>query len=494
MIGQVRRLVVASLVLAAAVGGAVAYGHPGPDSATQAQLDGCRRDKSAEFTRTAPEWVDVGDHAYPASGPAPPGRWVSGVAEAYGNGPDAFHPSPADDPVAHDSFDSNLNVRVDPQDTGLLGSANFEGADEESGRIHAERELAGFPSWAWPEIGDRVQLYGSWVWDCGHWQPGGERTEIHPFRVIWTERTPSPRSPTGDAEGDLFVSSDATPAGKIAECAHATKGDAAAFKACLSTQPNWLDVVGDYVLTLAAPPRPPGATHLAVRVVDRGSTVDPHWTTTLRGETLTLRFHLDATPGVRLLLERQVFLGWRPLRPSALPEHLRVTFTKLLTRRSMDGPSALESTLAGQISKPPGEWLLFTDVAGLWALWPRVLAATDGRTFALRWTTDLYVRPGAPWRLLVYPHECDFGTASFDDPSTPMAPCPRTAEFGSLVGDDMPGELVVHYRGAQLGVHAANGGTAPPSTCPPANASGCYRLWWTVTRVRDEARRARAAR
>ncbi len=506
-----KRVVVGlAVAVAAAVSAVVGYGVLGPDPAKQAQSDGCARSRTDEFTRNAPGWVYVGDKDYPADGPAPPAKWLSGIVQAYGTSPDAVHPSGGDDPTTHDAFDVNFNVKPDPASEYLLGglpeadTGNFEGTGEERDRIHPERESSAFPAWAWPEVGDHVQVMGSWVWDCGHWDPGGERTEIHPYRAFWDERVPSPRSPYGESEGDLYVSTAATPAGRIAECAHATKGDRAAYKACTYSQPDWLDVSGDYALTLKAPPRPAGAKRLAIRVVDRGSTADPHWTTSLAGGRLTIRFHLDSRPGERLVLAKQVFLGWRPLRPVALPQHLRVTFTKLLTRRAMDPgcPTAsdtacgsVQSVLPGQISKAPGEWLVYTDVGGLWSLWPRVLPGDDGRSFAVRATTDLYVRPGASWRLFVFTHECDFGVATFDDPARPMAPCPKTAEFGNFAGDDVPGEIVVRYRGpAALGRHAANGSLAPPSTCPKANASGCYRLWWTIARVRDERARARAAR
>jgi hypothetical protein len=502
----VRRIaIVGAVAVFAAIGAVVAFGVLGPDPEKQSRSDGCGRSRQLEFTRQSPGWVYVNDKDFPASGPTPPTQWLSGVVSAYRNLPDASHPSGGDDPTTHDSFDLNVNVVPDPGYEQLMGglaeadTGNFEGEGEEKDRIHLERESSGLPAWSWPEAGDRVQAMGSWVWDCGHWDPGGERTEIHPYRALWDERAPSARSPYGESEGDLFVSTDATPAGQIAECAHKTKGDSAAYKACSFAQPSWLDVSGDYSLTLAAPPRPPGATHLVVRAVDRGSTLSPAWSSTIAGGTLTLRFHLDATPGTRLVVAKQVYLGWRPLAAATLPQHLRLTFTRLLTRRAMD-PGCPDSkpecgsvqTLRGdQITKGPGELLVYTDVAGIWTLWPRVLPAQDGRVFALRYSTDLYVRPAQEWRLFVFPHECDFGVATWSDPARPMAPCPKTGEFGNFSGDDVPGEIVVHYRGARaVGAHAANGSLEPPSTCPPANAHGCYRLWWTVTRIRDEHARA----
>jgi hypothetical protein len=502
----VRRIaIVGAVAVIAAIGAVVAFGVLGPDPEKQSRADGCGRSRQLEFTRRSPGWVYVNDKDFPASGATPTTQWLSGVVSAYRNLPDASHPSGGDDPTTHDSFDLNFNVLPDPGYEQLMGglaeadTGNFEGEGEEKDRIHLERESNAVPAWSWPEAGDRVQAMGSWVWDCGHWDPGGERTEIHPYRAIWDERAPSARSPYGESEGDLYVSTDATPAGQIAECAHKTKGDPVAYKACSFTQSNWLDVSGDYTLTLAAPPRPPGATHLAVRVLDRGSTVSPAWSTTTAGGKLTLRFHLDATPDMRIVVAKQVYLGWRPLAAATLPEHLRLTFTKLLTRRAMDPGcpdsksecGSVQTLLGDQITKGPGELLVYTDVAGIWALWPRVLPARDGRVFALRYSTDLYMRPAQAWRLFVFPHECDFGVATWSDPDKPMAPCPKTGEFGNVSGDDVPGEIVVHYRGAQaVGAHAANGSLQPPSTCPPADAQGCYRLWWAVTRIRDEGARA----
>jgi hypothetical protein len=492
----VKRLLIALVAVGAvALVGVVAYGVLGPDPAKQAQADGCARSRTAEFSRLGPGWAYVNDKDVPATSPSPPAQWLAGVVQAYKNGPDASHPSGGDDPTTHDSFDLNFNVLPDPAYRGLLGgienaeTGNFEGEGEETGRVHLERETKYQPAWTWPDAGDRVQVLGSWVWDCGHWDPGGERTELHPYRALWDERVPSSRSPYGESEGDLYVSTDATPAGQIAECAHATKGDQQAFKACTFAQPNWLDVSGDYTLTLKAPPKPPGATSLAVRVVDRGSTVDPHWTQAITGDTLTLRFHLSSTSPSRLIVAKQVFFGWRPVHKAI---HLRLTFTKLLTRRAMDPGCAHsqsdcgspESLRQDQISAAPGEWLVYTDVAGQWTLWPGVLKARDGSTFAERRSTDVYVTPKQPWRLFVFTHECDFGVGSWTHVNSPMAPCPASHEFGNFAGDDVPGEIVVHYRGANgVGKHALDGSLASPSTCPKSNVHGCFRLWWTIARV-----------
>lgn len=488
-----RRIALAALALAIAAGvAAIAHGVLGPDPQKQAQRDGCARSRTDEFNRLAPGWVYVNDGDYASSGPPPPVRRLAGIVDAARNLPLDAHPSGGDDPTTHNAFDFNMNIRPDPGFDQLLGgnpeerTGNFEGEGEETGRVHIERELTPRAEFAWPEAGDHVVVTGSWVWDCGHWDPGGERTELHPYRSLWTARVRSPRSPYGDAEGDLYISTDATPAGVIAECGHKTRGDKQAYRACTHTQPNWLDVSGDYDYVLKAPPRPPGAKRLVVRVVNRGSTIGvEHPRVTANGARL--RFHLAAKPDTRLVLAEQVFVGWRPAQRVV---HLRVAFTKLLTRRSMDPTCSScpnpESTLNQQIVRPPGEWLVYTDTDGIWRQWPRVYPAREGRVFAPNVHEDLYLPAGRPWRLFVFTHECDFGTLSWSVPTAPMKPCPRSGEFGNFSGDDVPGLVVRRFASpiAAVGTHTFNGSTSAPSTCPASNKRGCFALTVHISRVR----------
>src|SRR5205823_2278650 len=139
------------------------------------------------------------------------------------------------------------------------------------------------------------------------------------------------------------------------------------------------------------PPRPPGAKRLVARVVDEGSTVavvGPH----VGATSARLAFHLAAIPGKRVVLAEEVFVGWSPAPP---PVHLRVTFTRLLTRRSMDPSCAscpnAESKLGQQIVSPPGEWLVYSNVAGIWKRWPGIFHARDGSLFPLRLTQDVFL-------------------------------------------------------------------------------------------------------
>jgi hypothetical protein len=495
--------VIRALGLAAAIAavGAAAAPMPGPDPAAQALADGCTRKTAELFTQQVPTWVYANDKDYPATGPPPPPQWAKGGLPPTRGAPYyAVHPTAVDDPPTHDSYDVLQNILPDPAYSGLLGgdevagTGNFEGNDEETGRLHTELEQNAFPSFAWPEQGDRVQVLGSWIWDCGHWQPGGERTEFHPFRALWVDRGLSPRSSVGENEGDLLITTDKTQAGKQADCAHKTKGNGALFRACLAVEPNWQNVNGKFRFTLTAPSRPSPQAKLRVRLLDAGSTSGaPPVFVTQGARSATVSVTVDVPLGQRTVLAKQVFVGWSPMPASKRPEHLRLSFERLLVRRAMDpgcpnavpGCSSVETTKGGQITFPPGEWSLYTDVAGIWSTWrPAVLSVRDGQVVPLSKTVDFYVRRGSPWRFLVFTRECDFGALSASDPSRPPSPCPRSAELGDLSGDDVPGNVVDEYHSParSLGRHVSNS-RLEGSTCPPVNRSGCYQITYRVARV-----------
>jgi hypothetical protein len=477
--------VVAAIVAAAA---AVAYAGTRPDPATQARADGCGRSLAGLFKKEEPTWVYVNDAGAPSDGPAPPPQWARGVVSAtpawLGS-----HPSAIDDPVTHDSFDFLVNVKADGPDAFLLGTGNFGGEGEERGRLHTEWEEAALPTFAWPEPGDRVQLLGSWVWDCGHWQGGGERTELHPLRAVWVQRQGlSPRSATGETEADLFISTDKTPAGASADCAHRTKGDRTAFQACLAAEPNTQDANGVYRFDVAASPRPTPTAKLRVRVVDAGSSPGAPTVRIVPGaDRPRVLVTVAAAPGRRVVVAKKIFAGWGA---QPRPVHLRVRFEQILVRRAMDpgcpatntACASVQTMRRGQISKPPGEWVLYADVAGVWTRW-RLLRPVDGQTLRLGQTVDVYVARGRPWRVFVTGRECDNASLSAHSVTAPPSPCPGgTGEFLDLVGDDAPGAVVDRYpstRGVD-GVHVSNA-RLEESSCPPVNRDGCYRITYRVT-------------
>jgi hypothetical protein len=473
---------------------ATAREQPRADPEVDARPDGCGRDYLAQSQRQIPTWVFVGDRSAPAAGPAPPLRRLEGVVSSTYERELAVHPTPEDMPTIHRSYDLNVNVLPDPAYRGLLGgseaarSGNFAGRGESTGRVHAEREQGATPFFVWPETGDRVALVGNWVWDCGHWAGGGERTEIHPFDVLWVERRD--RSP--EAAGDLFLSTDKTFAGAQADCAHRAKGVGALFQPCQTTQSSWQDVSGTYRFRLRVPPRPGPKARLLVRVLDAGSTAEaPRPKARVKGNAVDVTLDAHATPGKKLVVAGRVLARWTRTAPA---EHVRLRFTRLLVRRKMDpgcpGGRATcgskQTTHGEQVSAGPGEWNVYVDAAGTWRMWGTgLLRARDGQVFRNGPTLDLRLARGRPWRVLVFTRECDFGSlGDADGASHALSPCPRSSEFGTFDGDDVPGIAVAHFRSpaAALGTHRLRP-QRRGSTCPAVNRLGCYEIVFRVERV-----------
>jgi hypothetical protein len=464
-------VVAAGLVVLAAAAGVLATTEAPPDPLGQAMADGCERNDATLLTLQSPNWVYVDDKDFPAGGPPPPLRFVRGAVQR-----DAadVHPSGGDNPVGHAAYDLTFDVDVGASDADLVAKTNT------SGGLHVEREEASAPSFAWPEPGDRVTLRGYWVWDCDHFTTNGEvtgeETELHPWTGLWVVRARSPRSRRGESEADLFLTTDKTEAGKSADCAHRTKHDRAAFKACVKSEPNYVDMGGSYDFTLPA--------HGRVHIVDAGSINAPP--VHVRGTHLTFVIPRD---GKRHVVAKEVFV-----RPTAPTVHLRVTFDKVLVRRAMDpgcvpaappGCGTPETTHDDQVSLgPAGEWNVYSDVAGVWSLWtPHVFRAKDGQTLEPHKRVDVWLPPTRPWRVFVWVRECDWGTLALGG-SGALYPCLKQREVGNRSGDDVPGAALVTFPDVRssLGKHSVNSSNNG-STCPPVNTKGCYRVTVTVRRV-----------
>ena len=473
-----------------------------PDPEVEARPDGCGRDYLAQTRRDSPNWVYVGDRDFPASGPPPPPRRLEGRIVSAFDRELAVHPTPEDLPTIHRGYDFNFNVLPDAAYRGLLAgtasarTGNFAGRAASTGRMHVEREQRSLARFAWPELGDRVGIVGSWVWDCGHWAGGGERTEIHSYRALWVERNggrASPLDPIGSSEGDLFLSSDKTYAGVEADCAHRTKGIVLAFRSCLATEPSWQDLTGTYTFRLRVPRRPRPGARLLVRVVDAGSSKGaPRARTTVSSGGVDVTLAVAARRGQPIVIAQRVLARWSN---TPRPEHLRIRFTRLLVRRAMD-PGCLggvpscaskQTTHGEQISKPPGEWNVYLDAAGVWRMWGKgLLRPRDGQVFRNGPTMNVRIARGRPWRLFVFTRECDFGSLGNADGAThAMPPCPRSSEFGTFDGDDVPGIAIARFKSpaAALGVHRLRPRRLG-STCPAVNRLGCWELTYRVDRVR----------
>jgi hypothetical protein len=483
------RVVAAAVVLTAGLAATFAAlaGRSAPSGIDpqQAVLDGSGRDYSAQVRREIPTWVYVNDHDAPPTGPPPPQQRLEGVVSSQYYPQLAAHPTEEDLPTVHRAYDFNFDVLPDRAYRGLLGgdpaahTGNFEGKGISTGRIHVEREQVALPSFAWPAPGDRVALVGSWIWDCGHWLPGGERTEIHSYRALLVQRS-------GGGEGDLVVSNDKTYAGVEADCAHKAKLVVPAFQSCLGTESRWADVRGTYRFRLSLPRRPG-----RVRVIDAGSSGGGAQVRAVaRGKGVDVTVTVTGDPAGRLVVAKRVLAG-APGR-----EHLRVHFTRLLVRRAMDPGcpngrptcGSKETTHGEQGSKPPGEWNVYLEAAGKWTTWAHGLLRThDGQVFRNGPTLNVFVPRGRPWRVFAFARECDFGSfGNADGAGHAMTPCPRSDEYGSFAdGDDRPGVVVKRFASpaAALGFHRARPVRAL-STCPAVNRRGCYELDYVVTRVR----------
>ena len=456
----------------------------GPDSRTQPLADGCTRDRGSVLTKQVPNWVYVG-------GGLAQNQDLTGVVDSQYQPDKAAEPAGTDDPFTHTSYDFTFNVKPDPPYENLLGTGNFEGQSSETARLHTERESLTFPTWAWPDRGDRISLVGSWVWDCDHLTATGEHTEIHPWRVLWVERNPggsSRRSSSGDREGDLYVTHAGTPADTQALCAHQTKGDRNAFKQCVATPVTSVPVTGTYTFVLKAGKKPSPKARLVYRVTDVGASSSA----TVRRLVDGISVSVDAS---QPLVAKRFFVGWRPVK--ARPLHLRIRLDSLLVRRAMDPgcptydlncPFKDESTLSGQVTTSPGEWNVYLDAGGIWTSWkPILVEVADGQTVPTKQRMDLFLTKGKPWRFFVQTRECDFGSlGNAYSIRGEVTPCPHVNEVGNVVSDDQPGILAVHFRSPQasLGRHQVNSSLAG-STCPASNVHGCYRLTFTISRIRQ---------
>src|SRR5205085_2282766 len=132
---------------------------------------------------------------------------------------------------------------------------------------------------------------------------------------------------------------------------------------------------GSYSFFLPAPPRPSSSAKLRLRVVDQGSAGAPSVSAVPKGNGVQVSLNVKVSPNQRVLVAKEVFTGWTPVKASELPVHLRVSFKSLLVRRAMDPgcPSgakecgSVETTRGDQITHGPGEWSMYWDAAGIWS-------------------------------------------------------------------------------------------------------------------------------
>jgi hypothetical protein len=492
---RARRVIGTALACSAAAAlGLPAGAAAGPDPVNQPLRDGCQRNPVGLLTYTSPEWVFVGGKQ---SGD--PVRAVEGASTLV-------HTADEDLPQGHSSYDLDWDVSPDPAYAGLLagdpsanggqGNGNYA-HDADFAKLHVEWETGSVPSFAWPTDGDRVKVWGQWIWDCGHWGEGiqtdqanpqgslvgtgdyflpgqveggapaglrGEQTELHPMQAIVVNRRAPYRAVAAESETDAFISSDGTHALGNEQCAKqlnpvpglATYGPD--FSGCVNAGANERQNINgrSYDFFVPAPPRPSPSAQLRVREEQLvgGHGASEQITPVSGGVLVHVAFdQVGAGDTSPLGFGRSYFVGWEG-GSAAAPEHVQLVLKSIKVNHSLD-PNTGRPTSTGV---PPGEYNLYVNANSFWSFigghgltgalpdeWaPPLGAVTDGQEVPVNRTVDFFVPRGAPVRLDFSGRECDLPRI---DPSV------VNGEVSD--GNDHPGEGIVTFpsAGAAVGDH-----------------------------------------
>lgn len=502
-------LAMAALTLVLAAAPAAEARAKRPTNRDQALKDGCQRPSFANLTLVnSPEWVYVNHD--------PSVHFARGVTRVA-------HPTPVDQPGTHDWFDFNANLVPEPPYRYLVagskaaGTNNFARGDvdaaEEYGRLHYEWEEGSLPKFAWPSDGDRTAVWGSWIWDCGHWTTEnnrvvGERTEFHPLNAIAVTRKNGAQARAGEWETDAYIGSDGTFAHVTEECARRMKPQSdgtygLGFFGCAANAPNEgkrdpatlrQKLARSYTFTLQAPIRPRGASRLVLRSVTRNHTGRVRQ----RIRRIKGGFEVTITPKTRTLRwGKSYFARWAGRRPPATS--LKVTFRSLLVKRADPDPSEGGPDPAGE------KVALYLDLNGYWKLvndWaPSLFAARDNMLIQLNRSVRITVQREGGVNLFVMGRECDgpSGVTLFGHFVPRTKPCPfnRTESKISSHNNDDPGTILDRYRSAAaaLGTHTSKSrptvffpGTGRITFFDGVQGNDVYELTYTIRRVSTRSR------
>jgi hypothetical protein len=469
---------------------------PGPTNRDQPLKDGCQRTTFLNLILVnSPEWVYVNRD--------PSIHFASGITHVP-------HPTPVDQPGTHDWFDFNANLApFKPYRYLIAGSKsaetnNYSGKDadrEEFGRLHYEWEEGSLPKFAWPADGDRTAIWGSWIWDCGHWTEGskitGERSEFHPLNAISVTRRNPWRARAGESETDFYVSSSGTSAHATEQCAlhgkalpDGTYGPT--FFGCARDPRNFTQPLArSYTFTVPAPPRPRGATKLVLRSVSQAH----HGKVSERVKRLATGFRVTIKPKTKSLAwGKSYFVRWRAKSPKVTK--LKITVEKLLIKHADPDP-----TEKGGVD-PAGEKLaLYLELNSDWVLvdnWaPQLFKAKDNMLVPLNRTIPVTLQPGRHLNIFMMGRECDgpSGVTLLGHFVPRTKPCPfnPTESKISSHNNDDPGTILITYSSlhAALGKHTIKSrptvnfpGTGPITFNDGVQGNDDYELTFKVTRAR----------
>lgn len=478
---------------------------PRPTLETQSLRDGCQRSDLGIGFDTSPEWVYV--YRSPAI------RMARGIVRVA-------HASLQESILQHRSYDFNANLVPDAPFRYLIAGSRSRqtnnyapGGGEEQGRLHFEWESATLPLFAWPTDGDRATIWGSWIWDCGHWQSSenntggattGEHSELHPLSAIVVTRRASYLSPRGERETDVFVSNEGDGAHAVEACglSHHPVPSAAfpqydpGFRPCATAPVHRLQrLARSYSFFVPAPQRPTSRARLRYRVVSRikGGSGSQRVRRKADGLEVTVTLH-SASREVRY--GKSFFVSWTgPVvhRPVAL----EVTLKSILVKHADPNPA---------VADPSGaHWALYLGLNGYWQLlnkWaPRLTThVTDGERISINRTVKIYVPHGASVALQVAGRECDepAGKTVLGLFANLLYPCPANTDEQNpnlldLFGNDYPGIVLDTYRSstAAIGRHVSTS-TATTDRFPGSGpitfgnvahqGQGDYQLTYTIRR------------
>jgi hypothetical protein len=479
----VRRALVLATALAATLPAATLAG---PDPVNQPLADGCQRTPAGLLTFSSPEWARVG------------GKQTTDATRVVEGTTTLTHTADEDLPESHTSYDLDSDVVPDPSYIDLLGGSptarngNFAD-DANKGKLHVEWESRALPAYTWPTEGDRVKLWGQWVWDCGHWGEGietdqqnpegslvgtgdyflpgqvegdppptlrGEQTELHPLEAVVVTRKHPWAASGGESQTDAFISSDGTHAYAEERCAHDLTPPAGLptygpdFTACANTAANEQQPVRGraYDFVVPAPPQPSPGAQLRYREITRVEKSAASEQVTEAADGLHVHVRMPDVAGP-LAYGATFLVGWSEPPAGAAAAHLRLTLRSVTVVKSLDpNPDRFHQT-----GPPPGEYNLYLDANGFWSFvggrgptapsddsWaPGLGAVTDGQVVPVNHAVDFFVPPGAPVRLAFSGRECDLPK---------MDPCVVNAEVSD--GNDHPGQAIAQFPSAAAAVGA----------------------------------------
>jgi len=485
-----------ALVPAAAIAGGDPAPVPRPDALQQPLEDGCQRSPVGLLTFSSPEWVYV--YAHESFNPNPArARVVEGTA--------AFSDTATGDlPQNHDFYDFNTDVDPDPGYEYLVGGdpQTHTGNFGDSPTLHVEWETGTLGRYAWATNGDRLKLWGEWVWDCGHWGQGftadpndptgsaindtdyflpgtnqnpglrGEGTEFHPMQAVVVQRKAAALAETRETQVDVFISSAGTIAHSEGKCSLAhppptSNSYGPDWTACINDPANQRQPVNDrdYSFFIPAPPRPGPDANLRLRILDRdppGRAPQEIVVPRDDGVEVTIPFEGFGNDSEQLGYGKTFFLGWDGAKQE-IPARAEVEFKRLTIHNSLDEPGPSTS-----LGVPPGEWNLYSNINGIWTLIndyePRLGAVNSGDVLTLDHKYDLNVADEEGLRVGIDGRECDLPR---------IKPCPATSEVAE--DNDSPGTAadVFPSLDAALGSH----------TLKPAGASPNWELTYEVRKL-----------